>query len=71
VAGLNVGISSEMLAKPQLLLRGNKDLLFVIDGVPVNSDTWNISPDDIESCTHLIKVSGLCFQCLNSLRKEV
>jgi TonB-linked SusC/RagA family outer membrane protein len=53
VAGLNVGVSSEMLARPQILLRGNKDLLFVIDGAPVNSDTWNINPDDIESYTIL------------------
>ncbi len=49
IAGLNVGISSEMLARPQLVLRGNTNLLFVVDGVPINSDTWNISPDDIES----------------------
>jgi TonB-linked SusC/RagA family outer membrane protein len=49
VAGLNVGISAEMLARPQLVLRGNTNLLFVVDGVPINSDTWNISPDDIES----------------------
>ena len=53
VAGLNVGISAEMLARPQILLRGNSNLLFVIDGVPVNSDTWNINPDDIESYTIL------------------
>jgi TonB-linked SusC/RagA family outer membrane protein len=49
IAGLNVGISAEMLARPQLVLRGNTNLLFVVDGVPINSDTWNISPDDIES----------------------
>jgi TonB-linked SusC/RagA family outer membrane protein len=53
IAGLNVGISAEMLARPQLVLRGNSNLLFVVDGVPVNSDTWNISPDDIESYTVL------------------
>lgn len=53
VAGLNVGISAEMLAKPQLVLRGNTNLLFVVDGVPVNSDTWNISADDIETYTVL------------------
>ncbi|MFM9839798.1 MAG: SusC/RagA family TonB-linked outer membrane protein [Cyclobacteriaceae bacterium] len=53
VAGLNVGISSEMLGRPQLVLRGNSNLLFVVDGVPINSDTWNISADDIESYTVL------------------
>ncbi|MFX9023840.1 TonB-dependent receptor plug domain-containing protein, partial [Acinetobacter baumannii] len=49
VAGLSVGASSEMLGRPEIVLRGSKDLLFVIDGVPVNSDTWNVSPDDIET----------------------
>jgi TonB-dependent SusC/RagA subfamily outer membrane receptor len=42
-----------MLGRPELVLRGSKDLLFVVDGVPVNTDTWNISPDDIESYTVL------------------
>ena len=49
VAGLTVGISAELLQKPKLLLRGNSDLLFVVDGVPINSDTWNVSADDIET----------------------
>lgn len=49
VAGLTVGIQQEMLRKPNISLRGNSDLLYVVDGVPINSDTWNISPDDIES----------------------
>jgi len=49
IAGLNVGISAEMLAAPLLSLRGNTSLLYVVDGVPINSDTWNISSDDIES----------------------
>jgi TonB-linked SusC/RagA family outer membrane protein len=53
VAGLTVGPSSEMLGRPQLVLRGETDLLITIDGVPVVSDTWNISPDDIESYTVL------------------
>ena len=53
VAGLTVGASSEMLGRPEIVLRGSKDLLFVIDGIPVNTDTWNISPDDIESYTVL------------------
>ncbi|MES1219453.1 MAG: SusC/RagA family TonB-linked outer membrane protein [Bacteroidota bacterium] len=53
VAGLTVGANAEMLGRPELVLRGSKDLLFVVDGVPINTDTWNISPDDIESYTVL------------------
>lgn len=53
VAGLTVGASSEMLGRPQLVLRGETNLLITVDGVPVVSDTWNISPDDIESYTVL------------------
>jgi TonB-linked SusC/RagA family outer membrane protein len=49
IAGLTVGANAEMLGRPELVLRGSKDLLFVVDGSPVNSDTWNVSPDDIES----------------------
>lgn len=49
VAGLSVGASAEILGRPQVLLRGNTLNFYVIDGVPINSDTWNISPDDIES----------------------
>lgn len=53
VAGLSVGANAEMLGRPELVLRGSTDLLFVVDGVPVNTDTWNISPDDIETYTVL------------------
>jgi TonB-linked SusC/RagA family outer membrane protein len=53
VAGLNVGISAEMLGRPQMLLRGSSINLYVVDGIPINSDTWNISADDIESITVL------------------
>jgi TonB-linked SusC/RagA family outer membrane protein len=53
VAGLTVGASSEMLGRPQLVLRGETNLLIVVDGVPVVSDTWNIPADDIESYTVL------------------
>lgn len=53
VAGLSVGPSAELLGKPSISLRGKSDLLFVVDGVPINSDTWNISADDIESYTIL------------------
>jgi len=53
VAGLTVGASSELLGRPQLVLRGETDVLIVVDGVPIVSDTWNISPDDIDSYTVL------------------
>lgn len=53
VAGLSIGASAEILGRPQVLLRGNTLNFFVVDGVPINSDTWNISPDDIESYTVL------------------
>jgi len=48
VAGLVIGGSSEILGAPSILLRGVTPLI-VVDGVPVQSDTWNINPDDIES----------------------
>ena len=48
VAGLTIGASSELLGRPVVALRGNTDVLFVVDGIPINSDTWNISNDDIE-----------------------
>ena len=53
VAGLSVGPSAELLRKPTVLLRGNEITLYVVDGIPISSDTWNISPDDIESYTVL------------------
>jgi len=53
VAGLTVGASAELLGNPQVLLRGGTINLYVVDGVPINSDTWNISADDIESYTIL------------------
>jgi TonB-linked SusC/RagA family outer membrane protein len=52
VAGLNIGASSEVLGAPAIALRGRTPL-FVVDGVPLVSDTWNISSDDIESYTVL------------------
>ena len=44
--------SSELLGAPNVLLRGVTPL-YVVNGVPVQSDTWNINPDDIESYTIL------------------
>ncbi len=52
VAGLTVASSAEILGAPNLYLRGKRPL-FVVDGVPIQSDTWNISADDIETYTVL------------------
>ena len=49
VAGLDIGESSEMYGRPNIVLRGNQDVLIVVDGVPISSDTWNVVSDDIES----------------------
>lgn len=58
VAGLSVAMNSELLGAPSLLLRGNQISLFVVDGVPISSDTWNLSPDDIETFTVLKGPAG-------------
>lgn len=57
VAGLTVGSSAEILGAPNVQLRGKRPL-YVVDGVPLQSDTWNISPDDIESYTVLKGPAG-------------
>lgn len=49
VAGLNIGVSAEFFGAPTVVLRGSKDILYVVDGVPVNSDTYNFSADDIDT----------------------
>jgi len=53
VAGLTIGSSAELLGRPNISLRGNTDVLFVVDGIPITSDTWNISADDIDTYTVL------------------
>lgn len=53
VAGLSVGASAELFGRPQVVLRGANEILYVIDGVPISSDTYNYSPDDVESYTVL------------------
>ncbi len=53
VAGLSIGTSPELLGRPNVVLRGNTDVLFVVNGVPINSDTWNLPADDIETYTVL------------------
>lgn len=58
VAGLTIGASAELFGAPAVILRGSdirrgQSVLYVVDGVPVNSDVWNLNPDDIESYTVL------------------
>jgi TonB-linked SusC/RagA family outer membrane protein len=53
IAGLNIGASSEFFGTPTVVLRGSKDILYVIDGEPVNSDTYNFNADDIDTYTVL------------------
>lgn len=53
VAGLSVGATSELLGVPNVTIRGNTVSLYVVDGLPVNSDTFDLSPDDIDTYTVL------------------
>lgn len=52
VAGLVITPPTNLFADPGIYLRGVRPLI-VVDGVPINSDSWNLSPDDIESYTVL------------------
>ena len=53
VAGLTItNNSGNFFSDPGIYLRGRKPLL-VVDGVPSNTDMWNISSDDIENVTVL------------------
>ncbi|MDN5287946.1 MAG: SusC/RagA family TonB-linked outer membrane protein [Mucilaginibacter sp.] len=49
VAGLLVTPSSNLFGNPGISLRGQTGVLFVVDGTPVSTDSWNLSGDDIES----------------------
>jgi TonB-linked SusC/RagA family outer membrane protein len=56
-AGLSININSEIGHAPDVVVRGENDPndrpMFVVDGVPISSDTYNINPDDIETFTVL------------------
>src|ERR1700676_3636252 len=56
-AGLAINITSEVGHSPDVVIRGENDPkdrpMFVVDGVPISSDTYNINPDAIESFTIL------------------
>ena len=49
IAGLSIGGSAEFFGTPTVVLRGSKDVLYVVDGILVNSDTYNFSADDIDT----------------------
>lgn len=56
-AGLEVNINSEIGHPAAVIMRGENDPndapIFVVDGVPISSDTYNLNADDIESFTVL------------------
>jgi len=53
VAGLQIGASAEFYGSPTVVLRGSKDILYVIDGVPTESDTYDFNADDVDTYTVL------------------
>ncbi|ATP57114.1 SusC/RagA family TonB-linked outer membrane protein [Pedobacter ginsengisoli] len=53
VAGLTISPSPNLFGDPGIQLRGRSGVLIVVDNVIVKSDSWNLSPDDIESYTVL------------------
>ena len=56
-AGLAININQEIGRSPDVIIRGenspNDRPMFVVDGVAISSDTYNINPDDIETITVL------------------
>jgi TonB-linked SusC/RagA family outer membrane protein len=53
VAGLTIGASSEFFGTPTVVLRGSKDILYVIDGEPVETNTYDFNADDVDTYTVL------------------
>ncbi|WP_333802126.1 SusC/RagA family TonB-linked outer membrane protein [Sphingobacterium multivorum] len=49
VSGLTITPSTNLFGDPGITLRGRSNILIVVDGMPINTDSWNLSPDDIES----------------------
>ncbi|WP_082461567.1 SusC/RagA family TonB-linked outer membrane protein [Pedobacter sp. PACM 27299] len=49
VAGLTITPSANLFGDAGIYLRGQSGVLIVVDGVPISSDSWNLSPDDIET----------------------
>lgn len=57
VAGLTVFNSPNLMQETKISLRGAQPLI-VIDGIPVNSNTYDIDPDDIANITVLKGATG-------------
>ncbi len=49
VAGLVITPSPNLFGDPGIELRGRTNVLVVVDGVPISTDSWNLNADDIES----------------------
>jgi len=52
IAGLSIQTKSTLFENPDVSLRGGPTIV-VIDGIPTNTDFWNINPDDIDNITVL------------------
>src|SRR5450432_376548 len=56
-AGLAINITSEVGHSPDVIIRGENAPqdrpMFVVDGVPISSDTYNLNADDIDTYTIL------------------
>jgi TonB-linked SusC/RagA family outer membrane protein len=56
-AGLEVNINQEIGHPTDVIMRGENNIndrpMFVVDGVPISSDTYNINSDDVETYTVL------------------
>ena len=52
IAGLTIQTKSTLFENPDVTLRGGATIV-VIDGIPTNTDFWNINPDDIDNITVL------------------
>ncbi|GGB07443.1 SusC/RagA family TonB-linked outer membrane protein [Puia dinghuensis] len=52
-AGLEININPEIGRPAGVIMRGEGSPIFVVDGVPISSDTYNLNADDIENFTVL------------------
>ena len=52
-AGLEIDVNSEIGHPAGVTMRGDGTPIFVVDGVPISSDTYNLNADDIENFTVL------------------
>jgi TonB-linked SusC/RagA family outer membrane protein len=53
VAGLEIDINPEIGHPAGVIMRGEGSPIFVVDGVPISTDTYNLNADDIETFTVL------------------